>query len=166
MYEIPMRNNIFIGEARSGILFRRGLAEDDFVPAFRLCLVEGVVSGTKQLGHGGAGLRETGNSQRKGDGGEDEFFVSYFHFFDLLAYHFRAFPCFLERRAQEDEHELLASVAAGDVSSPDTRFQETAEREEQSVSCAMAVGIVELLEVIYIDHDNADPVFRAFCLMQ
>ena len=60
------------------------------------------------------------------------------------------------RRLEQDQRELLAAVAAGDVFPARVALEERAHRAQQRVAGGVAEGVVELLEVVDVDHDDAE----------
>ena len=67
------------------------------------------------------------------------------------------------RGVREDDRELLAAVAARDVAGTERVREEVADALEDEVAEGMAEVVVELLEVIEVDHDERDraPAARA-----
>jgi hypothetical protein len=57
----------------------------------------------------------------------------------------------LQGRTREDQHELLAPVAAGNVFAPDLLLEEKAKVTQQGIAAEPAELGVELLEVIDVE---------------
>ena len=68
-----------------------------------------------------------------------------------------------DRGVREDDRELLAAVAARDVAGTERVREEVADALEDEVAEGMAEVVVQLLEVIEVDHDERDraPATRA-----
>ena len=60
----------------------------------------------------------------------------------------------LERRIRQDHHELVASVAALEVAAAEFGFHLCADRREHCVTTQVTVSIVDLLEIVEIEHDE------------
>ena len=66
-------------------------------------------------------------------------------------------PGFMLRRAiPEDDHELVAGKSRAEVVLADRRLQDRPNRPEGAVACLVPVGIVDFLQSIEIEHDDAD----------
>ena len=65
-------------------------------------------------------------------------------------------------RLRQDDQELLAAVAAGEVHGPDAGVQELRHVPQDDISRGVAVGVVEPLELVEVDEDHGQrPVSSA-----
>ena len=65
------------------------------------------------------------------------------------------------RRVAQQDHELLAAVAGRDVVLADGRDDRAADRAQDLVAGRVTVRVVEDLELVDVDHQDADRVARA-----
>ena len=61
-----------------------------------------------------------------------------------------------EGRPGKYEDEFLSAVTACDVLAPDTVSKKVADAAQQHIARRMAVSVIKLLEVVYIDHDETE----------
>ena len=61
----------------------------------------------------------------------------------------------------EDQRELLAAVAAGEVDLADAAEQDLADRAQDRVAGLVAMGVVDLLEVVEVEEDERERVADA-----
>ena len=59
---------------------------------------------------------------------------------------------------RENDRELLAADPADDVARPHGRAKQVCHLEQELVADAVAVDVVDLLEVVEVEHDQADRV--------
>ena len=57
---------------------------------------------------------------------------------------------------RQDEREFLPSVAAGDIFTTDVSFQQGSELFQQQIARLMSEVVVEVFEMIQIDHDHSE----------
>ena len=61
----------------------------------------------------------------------------------------------------QDERELLATVTGGEVVVPQARAQDVGERPERLIPGGVPVPIVEVLEVVQVEHQHGDGLVLA-----
>jgi hypothetical protein len=65
----------------------------------------------------------------------------------------------------QENGELLAPVAAGDVEAPNTLDATLSRTPQDAISDQMAEGVIDLLEVVEVDHDHRKLARAPLCLL-
>src|ERR1700752_296129 len=69
---------------------------------------------------------------------------------------FRSFQSRVLRGFRQDDHELFAAVAADDVFGSDGLAEGIGNLAQDAVTGFMTIGIVEFLEVVYVEHQDGN----------
>src|SRR5262245_21981628 len=100
-------------------------------------------------------LRVAGHSCRDRHGLERLAAMPYTQPLDRSPQLFGAPPGILQRRVRQNKRKLLTAVAASDILGAGVSQQQPAERPQQSIAGSMAKRIVDRLEMIDVEHNDA-----------
>ena len=143
------------GSAGFGLLFGE-VGEDDAVATGPLGFIKGDVGGFEDLGGLVGDFGIDGTAEAGGDAAGLSYAVSVVDAGDLFADAFGHGGGGSGVHSGEDEGELFATVAGGEVLFTHIVAEDLGDQAEDFVAGVVAFFLVELAEVVDVDHDHAD----------
>lgn len=151
-----------VGAAVDVLLFEEFVEKDGAVSASAFGFVQGEVGGLEEMaGHAG-GVGELGGAEGGGDFALGAVGALETEFGDVGADAFAEGAEATPIHAGEDEGELFSTVAGGEVNAADAVAEGFGDEFEDFVTGVVAFFLVELAEVVHVEHDDADGAVAAF----
>lgn len=138
-----------LGSGRKGAI-------DDAIPAVTLRFVEGIVGGADQISDIEYGGRRKNGSAEAGSDLELTAMSEDGLLGDRESHRFAACLDAGDVAAGEDDDEFLTTVAANPVIGANTSKQPSGDFFEDVVTGEVAMGVVDILKVVNVHHQNAD----------
>lgn len=151
-----------IGASVDVLLFEEFVEEDGAVSASALGFVEGEVGGLEEMAGQSGCIGELGGAEGGGDFPFGSIGAFEAEFGDVGSDAFTEGTEAASIYAGEDEGELFSAIASGEVYAADAVSEGLGDEFEDFVTGVMAFFLVELSEVVHVEHDDADGAVAAF----
>src|ERR1700680_2876495 len=132
----------------------RSIGHYHAVPAFSLGAIERSIGGLQQFLRGGSVLRKLGHADRNSNRSERLPSMRHRQLSKPATNSFGASPGYVQACHGQDDDKLLPAKAANHIFRANTFQQEGSALTQDRVARIMTEGIVELFEVIQIEHEK------------
>src|SRR5690349_2865551 len=130
---------------------KNGISHSEAVPAFPFGAIEGGISGLEQILFVGAMMRHCSHADRSCDKAKRAAIVHDNQFPKCCANALGAGFGSMQIGGRQDHDELFAAIAADEILGANTAHKKCAGLAQDRIASFMAIGIVEILEVIQIE---------------